>query len=213
VLVIADQPSDRSSQPLAKSTLPQVAFIQAVIEGLIDGIIVVATDGDVIQFNTRAAKLCPTLNQEHSIKPSSNNTGPCNPFALPASIWRVCETLIESRELFPNQTIMLEAEEQLKSKQIRIRSQWLTIPFDGEVNPNAEASPPCILVTLEDRHETLKHLAIAEMQNHSLTRREGEIWQLRLQGMSYREIATQLYITEHTVRKHVKNILAKRRIV
>jgi DNA-binding CsgD family transcriptional regulator len=35
---------------------------------------------------------------------------------------------------------------------------------------------------------------------------------MRLLGHSYREISTILFITENTVRKHVKSVLAKRRV-
>jgi DNA-binding CsgD family transcriptional regulator len=69
----------------------------------------------------------------------------------------------------------------------------------------------CLIVTLEDRQQTLHNLAIADTQKYDLTTREAEIWQMRLQGQSYQAIASELYITQNTVKKHVKNILAKRR--
>jgi DNA-binding NarL/FixJ family response regulator len=45
-----------------------------------------------------------------------------------------------------------------------------------------------------------------------LTDREREVLQLMAEGRSNRAIGEQLYITEHTVEKHVKNILGKLRI-
>ncbi|NJM98846.1 MAG: helix-turn-helix transcriptional regulator [Phormidesmis sp. RL_2_1] len=44
-----------------------------------------------------------------------------------------------------------------------------------------------------------------------LTERETEVWQLRLRGSDYSEISTALWISPNTVKKHVKNILAKQR--
>jgi DNA-binding CsgD family transcriptional regulator len=211
---------DRSSlhQFTNGSTLSHSAFTQAVIEGFIDGIIVVTTNGEVIQFNHRAAQLCPTLNQSHSIKHSFNHSDNFEPFVFSAAIWRVCEALIESNELFANQKLIPESEVLMNSTIIRIRSQWLTINatnaasmFD-QVKHSSHSSQSYILVTLEDRSQALQNLARTDIQKHSLTPREGEIWQLRLLGKSYREIAAQLYITEHTVKKHIRNILAKRRI-
>lgn len=45
-----------------------------------------------------------------------------------------------------------------------------------------------------------------------LTEREREVLELMAQGRSNQAIGQQLYITEHTVEKHVKNILGKLRI-
>ena len=42
-----------------------------------------------------------------------------------------------------------------------------------------------------------------------LTEREGQVAQLVAQGMSNREIATELVVSERTVEKHVGNILSK----
>jgi two-component system NarL family response regulator len=42
-----------------------------------------------------------------------------------------------------------------------------------------------------------------------LTDRELEVLKLVAQGMSNREIAEQLYISENTVKNHVRNILEK----
>ena len=45
-----------------------------------------------------------------------------------------------------------------------------------------------------------------------LTEREREVLELMAEGRSNKAIAQQLFITEHTVEKHVKNILGKLRI-
>ena len=45
-----------------------------------------------------------------------------------------------------------------------------------------------------------------------LTEREREVLELMAEGRSNKAIAEQLFITEHTVEKHVKNILGKLRI-
>ena len=42
-----------------------------------------------------------------------------------------------------------------------------------------------------------------------LTSRELEVLKLVAQGMSNKEIATELYISENTVKNHVRNILEK----
>ena len=47
------------------------------------------------------------------------------------------------------------------------------------------------------------------MRRHKLTRREQEITQLMLAGLSTREIAGELFITPDTLRGHVKSVFAK----
>ena len=52
-----------------------------------------------------------------------------------------------------------------------------------------------------------QHPALADL--HGLTAREAEVLRLVAAGKSNREIATELVISEHTVARHVQNILAK----
>ncbi|MCY7284861.1 MAG: LuxR C-terminal-related transcriptional regulator [Cyanobacteria bacterium CAN_BIN43] len=173
----------------------QVQLLQAVIEGFIDGILIVTPKGEVLEANSRARELC-----QHLSPPGQN---------LPSPIWQVCEALIESQKLFPGQRIMPEAEGIIGDVNLRIRVRWMNQNLEDQENSCQEFS--CLIVTLEDRQQTLHNLAIADTQKYDLTTREAEIWQMRLQGQSYQAIASELYITQNTVKKHVKNILAKRR--
>jgi DNA-binding CsgD family transcriptional regulator len=178
----------RSAQP----SFSQVQLLQAVIEGFIDGILIVTPKGEILESNSRARELC-NLSE-------SNST-------LPSPVMEVCEALVESQKLFPGQRIIPETETVIGHVNLRIRVRWL-----HEDNPDgAFQGFPYLLVTLEDRQQTLQNVAIADTQKYDLTAREAEIWQMRLQGQSYQAIASQLFITQNTVKKHVKNILAKRR--
>jgi DNA-binding NarL/FixJ family response regulator len=44
---------------------------------------------------------------------------------------------------------------------------------------------------------------------HALTKREREVYELLLQGLSNREIGETLFISETTAKVHVRHILAK----
>lgn len=57
----------------------------------------------------------------------------------------------------------------------------------------------------DDVKEKLTHM----FQAHNLTERETEVARLLLRGMSNADMAKQLFISEVTVKFHVKNILAK----
>ncbi len=182
---------DQSIQP----NFSQVQLLQAVIEGFMDGILIVTPKGEVIEANSRARELCQQLSVPGQ--------------TLPSPIWQVCEALIESQKLFPGRRIMPEVEAMIGNVNLRIRVRWLNQNLEDQGNSCQEFS--YLIVTLEDRQQTLNNLAIADTQKYDLTTREAEIWQMRLQGHSYQAIASELYITQNTVKKHVKNILAKRR--
>ncbi len=46
-------------------------------------------------------------------------------------------------------------------------------------------------------------------EGHGLTAREREVLRLVASGKSNREIASELVISDHTVRRHLQNIFAK----
>ena len=49
-----------------------------------------------------------------------------------------------------------------------------------------------------------------DAQRYGLTTRETEVWYLKRAGYGYREISKILFISENAVKKHLKNIYAKR---
>lgn len=186
-------------------------LLQAVVESLIDGVMLVADDGKVLQANRCARQICRRLMSLSSTKTKSISID-STVVALPEEIWRVCQASIESHELFPNRRVIPEMDVALDdSSIIRIRAQRFIWVLDQD--DELDQPPQYVLVTLEDRNQTHQNRAIADALKFNLTPREGQIWQLRLQGYSYRAIASQLYITENTVKKHMKNILAKRQLV
>ena len=85
-----------------------------------------------------------------------------------------------------------------------MRAQW----FDWD-NSTYQASN-CFLITLEDRQQSLEIIANQEAQRYGLTTRETDVWCLKRLGKSYKDIAKSLYISENTVKKHLKNIYSKK---
>lgn len=171
-------------QPASKLHL-----MQAVIESFVDGIFILTIQGELIHANERARHICQELNQGG------------DKIKIPSEIRRICRSLTESRQLFPNQRISIESEIEIKtSRKIRIRARWL------QVN---ESKENYLLVTLEDSEQTNQSIAISEAKKYSLTERESQVWLLRRANYSYQDIADELYITINTVKKHLKNIYAK----
>jgi DNA-binding CsgD family transcriptional regulator len=52
-----------------------------------------------------------------------------------------------------------------------------------------------------------------EVDQYGLTPRQAEVWLLRRANYTYKEIAAELYISLNTVKKHMKDIQAKRETV
>ncbi|MCC5648658.1 LuxR C-terminal-related transcriptional regulator [Nostoc sp. XA013] len=166
-------------------------FLQEVIEGLEDGILILNHTGEVVHANASARRLYCKFNQ-----------GNFNQNFVPSAIWNLCESLFNNRDLFSDKLLILSDEIVLdKSNIFRIRVRLLDL--DGfEV--------PCLLVTIENQYESVKNVALTEVKKFDLTPREAEIWFLYRSNYSYKEIATKLYITINTVKKHMKNIHTKR---
>lgn len=164
-------------------------FLLSVLEGLVDGILILNAQGKILYANTPAIQICQNLNATHTTE-------------LPDEVWRSCEALIESREFYGDRPLVIESELSLGQTQTyRIRVQWLILQDQKE---------PCLLVRLEDQKQSLQSLAITEAKKYGLTPREAEVWFLRRCNLSRKEIASQLYITIDTVKKHLGNIQMKR---
>lgn len=171
--------------------LLQASFLQAVIEGLEDGILIVNAIGKLIHANASAHLICSQLN------PGINQLN-----FVPPVIWQLCKTLLDSQNSLSKRLIILSDEIVLNQSTI-LRVRVRLVNLEGCQIPN-------FLVTIENRYESLKNIAIAEIQKYDLTPRESEIWCLYRGNYSYKDIAAKLYITINTVKKHMKNIHAKR---
>ena len=172
--------------------LPENALLKGVIESLLDGILILTMEGEIIEASMSAQQVCDRLTPNR-LKPN-----------IPKEIWRLCQALIESRNYYADSTIVIEDE--LSTDQfplLRLCVRWMAL--------NA-SSKPYILVLIEDRYQSNQRLAIAESIQYQLTSREAEVWQLYRMNCPRKEMAKQLFISTDTVKKHVKNILAKRRM-
>ncbi|MGB3640763.1 MAG: helix-turn-helix transcriptional regulator [Rivularia sp. (in: cyanobacteria)] len=167
-----------------KQPASKLHLMQAVIESFVDGIFILTTQGELVHANERARCICQG--------------------EIPYEIRRICQSLSDSRQLFPSQNISIESEIKTQSEaKIRVRARWL------QAN---ESNNDYLIVTLEDRKQTNQSIAISEARKYALTEREAQVWLLRRANYSYQEIAEELYITINTVKKHLKNIYAKQQL-
>lgn len=168
-------------------------LLQGVLEGLTDGILILSERGEWIYHNYYAYRICQQLNEGTTVS------------TVPEAIWQTCKALIESREVYNNQPVVLESEITAgRSSVYRIRVRWLTLD---------EPQHPYLAVLLEDRWQSSQNRALAEALLYNLSQRQTEVWLLRRAGLTYQQIAIDLYITVHTVKSHLKDIRMKQRMV
>lgn len=167
---------------------------QLTLDSLIDGILIVSDRGEWLDSNAPAVQICQQLNPENTSKK-----------LVPQQVWRICRTLIDGRESHSNQPVVIEDEIlNGKSAALRVRAQWITLDAFQE---------SCMVVMLEKRGQPVEAMAIAEARQYHLTPREAEVWSLYRTNHSYREIAAKLFISLNTVKKHMKNVHAKRQLI
>ena len=168
-------------------------LLQGVLEGLTDGILILSDRGEWIYHNYDAYRICQQLNQ-----------GTAGNHKVPEAIWQTCKALIESRDIYANQPVVMESEVAVdRSSLYRIRVRWLMLD---------EPQHPYLAVLLEDRWQSSKNQALAEACLYNLSQRQTEVWLLRRAGLTYQQIAIELYITVNTVKSHLKDIHLKKRM-
>ncbi|MGB7250935.1 MAG: helix-turn-helix transcriptional regulator [Phormidesmis sp.] len=165
---------------------PDFSILRAAMEGLQDGFIITNQTGNIEKINAPAQHICDILNAKDT--------------QLPAEIWRICQSALTAPDILSLYKTSIDAEIILpKLGTVRVRVQ--NIHF---------SQTPYLLIVLEDCQQTVRNRALSDAALFGLTKRETEVWQLRLRGADYNEISTTLWISLNTVKKHVKNILAKR---
>ncbi|MCG8366923.1 MAG: LuxR C-terminal-related transcriptional regulator [Pseudanabaenales cyanobacterium] len=165
-------------------------LLQGVLEGFMDGVLILTLQGELVHASSYAYQILEEFTQE---EPQAQ--------LVSQEIERICQAAIDSCELYPESPVIIEAEiSNKKLGVLRIRARWLQLD---------ENEQPLILITLEDQHRTIQSLVITEAKKYGLTPREAEIWLLRRANRTYKEIATELFISLNTVKKHLKNIRTK----
>ncbi|MEL6471834.1 MAG: helix-turn-helix transcriptional regulator [Cyanobacteria bacterium J06623_4] len=190
--------------PSSTQTPHHIGILRAVLGSLQDGFIIASQSGHIHQINNPAQRICQLLTDSAHPNTSpateSNTSAPLNQ-QLPVEIWRICQSVLQNQDVLSFSKIGLDADIILpKVGTVRIRVQNIAI-----------AQQPYLLIVMEDRQQTLRNRALSDAALYGLTERETEIWHMRLRGAAYKEISAALWISIDTVKKHVKNILAKQR--
>ncbi|MGB3641508.1 MAG: LuxR C-terminal-related transcriptional regulator [Rivularia sp. (in: cyanobacteria)] len=167
----------------------QVWFLQEIVENLEDGILILTETGELVHCNVSAIDICSQINQFS-----------LNLNTVPSVIYNTCKLLIKNNFDCDNLTIQSEDIVINQSLIFRLRVRRFNLELSEQ---------SYLLVTIENRYQSLKNVALSEAYKYHLTQREAEIWSLYRAAFSYKQIAERLFITVNTVKKHIKNIRAK----
>lgn len=165
---------------------------QAVIQDLIDGVLILTEKREFIYANDCARRILRQLNEARSLASQ-----------IPEELWHVCQSLIDSRYLFPDQYWVLESKIFIGSSIVlNLRVRWLKLE---------DVDQPCLLLSMRDQCQYIKDMVNEESQKYGLTCREKEIWLLHRANYTYKQVASELCITPNTVKKHMKSIYSKQK--
>lgn len=183
-----------SEKPNPQARVLDCTLLQEVVENFIDGILILTEQGELVHANSLAHQIFTQL----TLAQSQSNK-------VPQEIWHICQGLSQNCDSYPNPPQIIESEITIgKSTKLRIRVRWLKLNV---------ITHSYLLVLLEDRHQSIENQVLAEVDKYRLTPREAEVWLLRRTNYTCKEIASLLYISLNTVKKHMKNIQAKRETV
>ena len=160
------------------------------------GFILLDENGHLLESTHNARQLCQLL-WKGSVIPSESSA----PVFLPAEIKERSELLIQN--CFQGLACDGEIQDELvvaDAIQIRIQARWVKLA------PNEARY---ILVVLTNLVEVAHNRAKLDALRYCFTPKETEVWQLRLRNFSYREICQHQYVTENTVKHHIKSIKSK----
>ncbi|MBE9138489.1 helix-turn-helix transcriptional regulator [Nodosilinea sp. LEGE 07088] len=175
-----------------QETCEQTTLPEEVIEDLIDGVLLLTDTRELIYANHCARRVLRQLNQDQS---------PAN--QIPEEVWHICQTLIDSRQLFPNQYWLIESKVIAGTSVVfHIRARWLKLK---------DREQSCLLLNIRDQCRYIKDIVSEESERYGLTSREKEIWLLHRANYTYKQIAVALCITPNTVKKHMKGIYSKQK--
>ncbi len=184
-------------QPLTNQIFqdsPEFDPFVEVVEYFVDGILILTQQGNKIYSNSRADKICQHLCQ-----------GTCTPNSIPKEILHPCQDFAKHYFSSPQSTTISELEISNQNLGLfRLRVQRFSLD-----NPHQFY----LLVIIEDRHQSLQNLVKLDTYKYGLTPSEEKVWLLRTAKYTYKQIAATLCVTLNTVKKHMKNIHAKRQAV
>ncbi|MEM9482872.1 MAG: LuxR C-terminal-related transcriptional regulator [Cyanobacteria bacterium P01_F01_bin.116] len=164
------------------------------------GFILFDSEGNLLRSTTLADEFCLLL-QKGVPGQAFGPMGEQSMDVRPEQVVALVNFLIESCDDFPDHTLQLYDTLFLPGGiRLYLKAEWIDL---------VEEPQKCMLVTIEDLTKIAHHRAKCDAYRYGLTSRETQVWELYLQGFSYREVSDTLVIALNTVKKHMKGIFSK----
>ncbi|MEM6253848.1 MAG: helix-turn-helix transcriptional regulator [Cyanobacteria bacterium P01_D01_bin.156] len=189
-----------------KNFAPTADDLELIFERLLGqffpfrGFMVSDVNGHLLRSTTKANEFSLFLHKASL----GNAFGSLNPQVIeeiPETVETLCNLLRESCKDYPEYSLQLYDTAFLPGGiRLYLNAEWIDLIDQPE---------KCILVTIEDLTQVSHHRAMSDAYRYGLTPRETAVWQLYLQGLSYRQVSAELFISFNTVKKHIKNIFSK----
>ena len=189
--------------------LPVFCYIHSM-EHLLDlirkrqspGILIIDRNGQLRYSNQEVLVLLPNLLEtDREGNPQAN---------IPAEILRICTVAKGTTAADENdlpQDIMTDCSLMVGGKEQVFSLRAFTV---GGIGSNREDG--YIMVLIERVVEKHTYNFEKVQNDHHLSAREMDVIKSLAQGLSNKGIAEKLYISEHTVKDHLKNIMAKMQV-
>jgi DNA-binding CsgD family transcriptional regulator len=189
--------------------LPVFCYIHSM-EHLLDlirkrqspGILIIDRNGQLRYSNQEVLVLLPNLLEtDREGNPQAN---------IPAEILRICTVAKGTTAADENdlpQDITTDCSLMVGGKEQVFSLRAFTV---GGIGSNREDG--YIMVLIERVVEKHTYNFEKVQNDHHLSAREMDVIKSLAQGLSNKEIAKKLYISEHTVKDHLKNIMAKMQV-
>lgn len=174
--------------------------ITTEIQGLADlrggpGILILSTDHKLQHMNRRGWELVRQINETHAVKAVG---------LLPTAVTEICDEIhkLVQTQLASKDWEQLEVRRLAGDQKRPVLLRGFGLPGSG----SAHYSRVLIVMEIMGRREQATHQMKERFQ---LTDREQTVVQNLAKGLTNKEIALELGITEPTVKAHIKHIMEK----
>lgn len=164
------------------------------------GFILFDGHGKLLRSTTKADEFCLLL---HKASPGNAfGAVECQSMeTMPEQVETLCGFLQDSRDDYPECTLQLYDNAFLPGGiRLFLNVEWIDL---------VDQPDKCILVTIEDLTQIAHHRAVSDAYRYGLTPQETDVWELYLQGLSYRDVGEELLMALNVVKKHMKSIFGK----
>ncbi len=203
-----EQPAARGSEPIRVAVVDDQELFRrglTMLLGVEDDIEVVGEAGDGVAATELAATAVPDVILMDVRMPKRSGIEACIAIKEAAPTARIIMLTVSDEEADLYDAVKNGASGYLlKDSSIDEVAQAVRVVADGQ-----SLISPSMAIKLLDEFKQMSRSDRQQVPTPRLTDRELEVLKLVAQGLNNREIAKRLFISENTVKNHVRNILEK----